>query len=262
MSLKAEVSRLQGAAHDLVEIEELRTQADLSLRDARYVQEIIDEAGEMLDLARDHGQQVFGFGRVGLEAFQRLEGIAHGGQRIAQLMGEHSQEFILAAVGFAQLALQLVSVDGVRGVARHDVDEPQIAPGELARLSKMHGEHAHQICRRAHQRGRERRPEARRARFLQDRGGGGIPFDIRDHDLLTRFQHATAGRAVGGVDRRKMVDEALLKASMRCDVQSLARFVVERHRAETAPTSSAAVFNTSFKGWVMSSLWMNFVLSC
>ena len=41
----------------------------------------------------------------GLELAEELDGVADGGQRVPQLVGEHRQELVLAAVGLQPLGL-------------------------------------------------------------------------------------------------------------------------------------------------------------
>ena len=63
---------------------------------------------------------------------QHLDGIAHGSQRVAQFVGQHGQELVLAPAGFFQILLHLLAIG--------NVDESRDRAARLARLvQKRHG---------------------------------------------------------------------------------------------------------------------------
>ena len=82
--------------------------------DPRYLEEIVDQAVEVMDLplhhcARRRGARVFERARQ----FQDLEAVQDRRQRIAQLVAERGQELVLAAVGGAQRLLDLLPLGEV-----------------------------------------------------------------------------------------------------------------------------------------------------
>ena len=82
-------------------VEPFLPELDLSSRDPRHVEQVIDQPRQVIDLAVDdiHGpvELVLGVGERG-----HLDGPIDRGQRIPQLMRQHCQEFVLAAVGVGQ----------------------------------------------------------------------------------------------------------------------------------------------------------------
>ena len=76
----------------------LGLEADLAPCDPRDVQQVVDQAGEVLDLPIDH---VLGPFEVvfRLQLAEELSRVADRRQGVAKLVGEHGQELILAAFG-------------------------------------------------------------------------------------------------------------------------------------------------------------------
>jgi len=125
----------------LAEIEALPAQFDEAAIEAGDFEQIVDQADEMIDLAR-HG---FAQARrlLALDArTQNVQTSANRRQRVAQFMGEHGQKLVLAAVGLAQRFLGLLEPGDVaahRGqadllairIAEHEdvVDHPDAFAG-------------------------------------------------------------------------------------------------------------------------------------
>ena len=63
---------------------------------ARYVEQVVNQPGQLLDLTLDHLRDLLklGIGRT-LQA-EDLHGVADRGERVAQLVSQHRQELILA----------------------------------------------------------------------------------------------------------------------------------------------------------------------
>ncbi len=95
------------------QIQRLALHANLSLRDARDVEQIVDEADHVLRLPLDdrlRPQRLLG---PRLHALQDEDAVADRRERIAQLVREHAQEVILALVRFDQrvaLGAQLLAL--------------------------------------------------------------------------------------------------------------------------------------------------------
>ena len=110
------------------EREEVATQFDLAGRDPRDVQQIVDQPGD-----RATCRSMTAVARLPrsprLIAEQR-EGVADRRQGIAQLVREHRNEFVLAAIGFGEcgvrLPQRLLDAPLVGDVAEHDhgADDP------------------------------------------------------------------------------------------------------------------------------------------
>ena len=76
---------------------------DARTRDARDVEQVIDQAREVIDLAFDYVDGGLG-AFVGLRrALEKFRCSADGSQRIAQLVRQHGEELVLLAIGILQL---------------------------------------------------------------------------------------------------------------------------------------------------------------
>ena len=94
--------RVNRTLNHRAEPDRLKAQFDLALRDARDIEQVIDQSGHMADLPIEHLHRA-PLRRFGLKGSgEQARGIAHRRQRVTQLMGQHRQELILAAVGLAK----------------------------------------------------------------------------------------------------------------------------------------------------------------
>ncbi len=105
-------ARLDGHAQGDGEIQLLFAQFQAALRDARNVQQVVDEPHELLQLALEQLTRARGRGGVGLREPQNFDGIADGRERIAQLVSQGGEELVLAAMGVAQRFEEARVVDG------------------------------------------------------------------------------------------------------------------------------------------------------
>ncbi len=73
---------------------------------ARYVEQVVNQPGQLLDLTLDHLGDLLKL-RIGrtLQA-EDLHGVADWGERVAQLVSQHRQELILAAGRILELAIK------------------------------------------------------------------------------------------------------------------------------------------------------------
>ena len=92
---------LQGVGDDVSNVNRFATQRDPAHRQARNVQEVVDQPDEMLDLAL-HRLPHLGPDLQILRPRLDREGVTDGCERVAQLVREHRQELVLAAVSLAQ----------------------------------------------------------------------------------------------------------------------------------------------------------------
>ena len=130
--------RLDRARHDRVDLDRLEAQADLAPRDARDVQQVVDQARELVDLPVDDvARPLQPLRRRRRFARRRLGRVADRRQRVAQLVRQHRQELVLAASLDQQLVASLLfgqvgddqAVDvGVVDRARSGSSPPAPAP--------------------------------------------------------------------------------------------------------------------------------------
>ena len=91
---------LDRVADDVVQQHPLAPQPNLAERDARDVEQVLDEVREVAHLALDDRARPLQ--RGGVQA-QGLDGVADRGERVAQLVGQESEEAVLPAVGLGEL---------------------------------------------------------------------------------------------------------------------------------------------------------------
>jgi hypothetical protein len=86
---------LDGSGHDISELDRLTIEVDLSARDPRDVQQVVHQASQVSDLPIDHRQLAE---LSALEPHQLHRGRDRG-ERVAQFVSEHREEFILRTIG-------------------------------------------------------------------------------------------------------------------------------------------------------------------
>ena len=94
-------ARVERVGHDVADIDQFPAEGDAAHREARHIQQIVDQAHEVLDLAfhgLPHLVPDFAVRRPRLHG----ERMADGRQRIAQLVRQHGQELVLAMVGVSK----------------------------------------------------------------------------------------------------------------------------------------------------------------
>jgi hypothetical protein len=96
------------------QVHPLLLERDLPPRQARDIEQVIDEARQVADLAFEHRQDTRQRLRLGAAEAEELQGVGDGSQRVAQLVGEHRQELVLAAVGLRQRLLHALPLGDVR----------------------------------------------------------------------------------------------------------------------------------------------------
>src|SRR5579862_6388343 len=72
---------------------------DLASGDARYIQQIIQQPRHVADLPLDDVGGPFALARVG-DVLEHITRVADRRERIAQLMREHREKFVLATIAF------------------------------------------------------------------------------------------------------------------------------------------------------------------
>ena len=85
------------------------------MRDARDVEQVVEQPRHLPHLPLDDAADVAQRGVVGQRQAQRRHAAADRRQRVAQLVGEHGQELVLAAVAVAQRLLERLALADVAG---------------------------------------------------------------------------------------------------------------------------------------------------
>ena len=86
--------------HHLDEFHRFELELDLAARDARHVEQIVDQAHQVMDLALD--DLALAPKRIAAAHLHQVERSQNRRERIAQLMPQHREEFIFGAIGAAQ----------------------------------------------------------------------------------------------------------------------------------------------------------------
>ena len=94
------------------EVDRLALQRDLAARDARDVEQVVDQPRQLVDLALDDVARARALLVGQLLEPHQLHRVADRRQRVAQLVRQHGQELVLAAVGLAELLLALAQARG------------------------------------------------------------------------------------------------------------------------------------------------------
>ena len=89
---------LHALRHHVLEPQQSLLHLNLAARDPGDVEQIVHQPNQVLHLALDHLQRLPGV-TVALQ-LQQLKGGHDGRERIAELVAEHGQEFVLGAIGF------------------------------------------------------------------------------------------------------------------------------------------------------------------
>ncbi len=99
-------------------VDPVRPELDLALGDAADVEQVVDQMDHLTELAFDDVASAVDGLRLARQGHD-LERIADRRERIAQLVGEGGEEFVLAAVGAAQRLLHRLAAGGIDDRAEH-----------------------------------------------------------------------------------------------------------------------------------------------
>ena len=97
---------LDGTAYQFVEIQLFLLKLDLSPGDPRDVKQIVDQPGQVRDLALDHRFSALHLLGITADMREDVEAVLRC-ERVAQLVGEHREKLILPRVRVAKLSLAL-----------------------------------------------------------------------------------------------------------------------------------------------------------
>ena len=116
--LRNQARCIDDVSQQLEQIEGPAPQWDGVGLDARDIEQIINQAGHVIDLPLDHFQSIPANQQFGI-AQQQCNQIAGGCKRAAQLMSQHRDELVLATVGFLQSRLSPPSLGDLENDACH-----------------------------------------------------------------------------------------------------------------------------------------------
>ena len=111
-------ARLRGGGDDLGDVDRLELEVDLALGDARYVEQIVDQAHELLQLTADDVLCPRELRGIDIALLQHVHGVGDRRKRVAQLVREHRQKLVLAPVLLVELPVQQGIVERDCGAAR------------------------------------------------------------------------------------------------------------------------------------------------
>ena len=122
-ALTVRAGGFDGMVHDRDQLRSLFAKLDLALADAAHVEKVVDLPDHVPHLSvQDFGRRSDG-PSVAVRPQQDLDGVADRGQRVAEFVGQHRQEFVLAAIGLAQRLVRTDHAARRLGVVQHAVGE-------------------------------------------------------------------------------------------------------------------------------------------
>ncbi len=95
-----------GGGNDGGQLDRLFAEFDPALHDARDIEQVVHQTDQVLYLAFGYPAALFHGLSIRAGDLQDLKGVAYGGQWVPEFVGQHRQEFILAAIGIGQSALR------------------------------------------------------------------------------------------------------------------------------------------------------------
>ena len=118
---------LDGQLDHRLQLDRLLLEHDLAAGDPRDVEQVVDHPRHLLDLVLDHLDRPLEVGAAQALDLHDLDGVADRGQGIAQLVGEHGEELVLAPVGLPEGLLHALAIV--------DVGDDGAGPGRRRRGS-------------------------------------------------------------------------------------------------------------------------------
>ena len=208
-----------GALHDLVQTDGLFAQGDPAPRDARDIEQVIDQTDHLRELAFHHFLRLAAGLRVVARGPEQGQGVAQRGEGVAQFVGQGGQELVLAAVGVAQFGVEVGVFHGdacaARQIGRHQEVERRVVPPGL-RMDV--GQRAQRFAAPGHRHAQKRA----RAEFAQDAQVFGVARHVFQDRAGHVGNHFRLARAQDGPDavgivqaRRKPFAENLEQPFLR-----------------------------------------------
>ena len=130
--------RLDAAVDRVGQLQPLLAKLDLPPHDPRHVQQVVDQPDQVLHLLLHHVPGPRGRLAVAALHAQQVQAAADRGQRVAQLVGEHGEEFVLAAVGVLDLGIEPGILDGNGRPVGNVLGQGQIGGRVMASRFRRH----------------------------------------------------------------------------------------------------------------------------
>ncbi len=150
---------LDGVLQDRVQREGCEAKLELAAVDAVDVEQVVDQPDQLAQLAVHDFAGACRHGGIALGALEHFEHVAQGGKRIAQLMRQHRQEFVLVPPFTRQFRFRDMTFEQFGGLPRKQIDVAQGLRGGAAGPRVMVVEHAEQLAAAAEQRRALNRPD-------------------------------------------------------------------------------------------------------
>ena len=98
---------VDSSTNQIIQLNPPPLKPDLASADARDVEQVVDQPGQVLDLAIDHGIRASRLLTAWDGSSQHIQTVANRRQRVAQFVREHGHELVLAPVRLPQLGFAL-----------------------------------------------------------------------------------------------------------------------------------------------------------
>ena len=172
-------------------------QFDCAAGDPRHVQQIVDEPRHVLDLPFDDRSNPGGDGAVALGEGQQLGGGADRGERRAELVREHGEEFVLPPVCLQRQIGHLLALDRDRRRVREELDDLLFLRRGGTRLPEVGVEGAEHPVGRRDDRHRPRGLESDGEGEMPERRPAGRLVDVLGDDRLAKGRGRRRGPDAG-----------------------------------------------------------------
>ncbi len=179
-----------------------RAQLQLAPADAGQVQQDVHQPRQVPDLAVQNGVDARDeLGRLAAAA-QPFDAGVQRRQRVAQLVAQHGEEFVLALIRVAQRGRGLGALQQVGRLAGQHVEQAQVVAGGRVRLEPVRGHHAHQPATARDERRGLAGADAAAREFGQMPASGQLRADLHvgHHQPPARVAGEVADAARAGVD--------------------------------------------------------------
>ena len=134
LGVEQRARRFHRDADDGLEVDVVLLELELAARDARHVEQVVEQQRHALHLARDDFAAPLALAVVGRVRIEDAHGVANGRERIAQLVRQRGEELVLAPVGLEQRALGVLEAADVEIDAGPALDAPGlVADGHALR---------------------------------------------------------------------------------------------------------------------------------
>ena len=214
---------VDGVPHDRTELDARAANLDLVAGEPRCIEQVVDEAHELLELAFQHRQ---GTAVIVPADLEQAQSVAHGRERVPQLVGQRRQELALAPVRFAELGLQTDGEQHPSALAGQPVGEAELLLGPRSRAGRVGDE-------------RSGNPVAQGDRCAQHRSCGRRGRQqVRANGEVVDRRRATLRRDDGRerVAAHQIRVERIGRRARECSANGTARRLLEHGQGRDSPS--------------------------